>query len=286
MIKNFKQYTHLEKLDIERFEITPCVQVMEHELEQWQEFHKLEKFSDKEMDDIEDIFKDFDVVCSHSGISYKYESKRRVTMPGRKGSNRHELDFHRGSHELSLIKISGIIRKMADEYYRITLSEEVYRSRRNSVDHEVEYYLCDQIDGLKTFKKILENKIKYLKKNLSINESKNINLPKEVSHSDGLSIGGRLKRNKFSDYQIDTIRSLIPERYDLDINQGGGWYDVEKKLYKTSVTIHRNGLGRVCITSLEDEYFTIQKVRESKLTDYWWVCDGFDQVVNWLKDVY
>lgn len=265
----------LEKIDVERFEISPCIQVMEHELEQWQEFHKLEKFSDKEMDDIEDILKDFNVVCSSSGISYKYESKQKANRPKVK------LDMN--PPIIPTIKVSGIIRKMADEYYRITLSEEVYRSRRNSFDHEVEYHICDQIEGLKFFKKYLENKIKYLKKDLSINESAENSFPKEISHSEGLSFERKSKKIQFSDYQINEIKKLIPENYQLHIQQGGGWYDPEKKLYKTSITIHKNSLFRIAITALEDEYFTIQKVREGKLSDDWWLADGFEQLITWLK---
>lgn len=270
MIKNFKQYSKiLEKIDIERFEISPCIQVMEHELEDWKEFKEREKMSDKELEEIDLIFKEFEVVSSEATSSYKYESKEKHMTPTR---------------YVPLINISGNIRKYTDDYYVVTLREEIFRKRLLQHNMEIEFHLCDQIEGLKAFRDYLKNKIKYLKKNLSINES--YSLPKELTHEEGLRKEKEMKVAKLSDRQIDIIKKLIPKEYNFDVNQGGGWYDLERKLAKTSVTFSKNYFQQISIKAYEDEYFIIHQIRHSSISDYWWLCDGFEQVESWLKDRY
>lgn len=421
MIKNFKQYSEiLEKIDIERFEISPCIQVMEHELEDWKEFKEREKMSDKELEEIDLIFKEFEVVSSEATSSYKYESKEKHMTPTR---------------YVPLINISGNIRKYTDDYYVVTLREEIFRKRLLQHDMEIEFHLCDQIEGLKAFRDYLKNKINYLKKNLSINESytspkkiansvghrletsthaeftsrqisqikelmrdatyrvgnstlpleilvrpikwsrgstisetpnsvieiykgqkwgggrdtiieikaqedewftirrtiddqykDNIgqdefwradqfdevinwlkeelnrikktcnmtgkvyesksNYPQELDHREALRKEKELKPTKFSDYQIDRINKLLskelqPDEYSLEIEQGGGWWDPEKLSYKTSIRIKGKSIS---IKAYEDEYFMITKWRETKNTDWWWLCDGFEQLESWLKE--
>lgn len=111
-------------------------------------------------------------------------------------------------------------------------------------------------------------------------------LPPEINHREALRKERSTNRVKLSQHQINTIKELIPKNYQLDINQGGGWADPKKELVLTSVTIHKNNYYQVNIRALEDEYFMIQKVRDSKMEDWWWLCDGFEQVVAWLKDYY
>lgn len=422
MIKNFKQYSEiLEKINIERFEISPCIQVMEHELEDWKEFKEREKMSDKELEEIDLIFKEFEVVSSEATSSYKYESKEKHMTPTR---------------HVPLINISGNIRKYTDDYYVVTLREEIFRKRLLQHDMEIEFHLCDQIEGLKAFRDYLKNKIKYLKKDLSLYES--YSLPKKIPTGEGHRLetsthaeftsrqvsqikelmkdatyrvgnstlpldmlvrpikwsrgstisetpnsvieiykgqkwgGGRdtiieikaqedewftirrtiddqykdnighdefwhadqfeevinwlkeelnrikktcnrtgkvyesnindspikltheealrkekeLKISKLSDRQIDTIKKLIPKEYNFEVNQGGGWYDLDRKLQKTSVTFSKNYFQQINIKAYEDEYFIIQHIRHSSMSDYWWLCDGFEQVEFWLKDRY
>lgn len=259
----------LEKVDIGRFEISPCIQVMGHELENWIEFKKREKFSDRELDEIDEILKEFNVVSSDVTVSYKYESKQKHMTPTR---------------YVPLISISGQIKKYSDEYFVVTLREEVFRSRTLQHDLETEYHLCDQIEGLKMFRDYLKNKIKYLKKNLSITES--YDLPQEIDHNDALRKEKELKTSKLSKRQIDIIKSLIPVEYNFEVNQGGGWYDLERKLANTSVTFSKNYFQQITIRALGDEYFMIQQVRHSKNSDLWWLCDGFEQVEAWLKERY
>ena len=259
----------LEKFDFNSYD-RPCVSVMAHELDDWKQDRHYEKFRETELSEIENMFQDYKTVIGDSTIYFEWESNQSTTRPG-------------GEHIPHTAKLTGVIRKYEDEYSMVTLSEEVYRQRRNSWDHEVEHYICDDMEGLKSFFEVFKNKIKYIKKDLSINESISSNFPKELGHREALAKENSMRLAKLSDYQIDVIRKLIPEDYQLDVNEGGSWYDPDRKLAKTSATIHKNRWNQVTIKALEDEYFMIQRIRESKNTDEWWLCDGFDQVIEWLK---
>ncbi len=136
------------------------------------------------------------------------------------------------------------------------------------------YYKCDTMDGLLSLIKDRYNLINKYGETLNANESRSI------SQAESYDIESKWDKVKFTQYEINTIISLMPDYLDVSIG-GGGWGES----YGTSISIGKKGShfgGKYFIDKLDDEWFIIRKDRFKR--DDYWVCDGFDDLTYWIKE--